>query len=130
MTRRSGLTLVEVLAALVLVASVISGVVVTQSRSLAQLRATRDLATASQLARELVTEWQLNAPLARSGEFAGKTGWSWTRSELPEDPLELPDVLRVQLNVFKVNLTGDRVEIVTLTWLEDLRDQDEVQDPT
>jgi len=86
MTKARGLSLIEVVASLVLLATVVTSLLMAQSRSLAQLRATQEREKASVLAGELLVAWEI-APREwtdhEEGVFDGDASWRWARTSRP-----------------------------------------------
>ncbi|MEK6674127.1 MAG: hypothetical protein AABZ47_00565 [Planctomycetota bacterium] len=88
MFNRPALTLIEVVAALVLVATTATLVLTAQSRSLHQLRHLQESETAHRLAGELIAKWKLQRPQQSpmlEGRFEEATHWHWRRSVRPHD---------------------------------------------
>lgn len=125
-TRRNAnaLTLIEVVAALVLVATSVTALLAAQGRSLAQLRQARAPETTATLARELITQWRLE-PLVvppSEGEFLGQPTWRWTREvTLPTDG-RLSELQEVVLSIHRRDDRGVERTIASYTWLEKTRD--------
>ncbi len=92
---REGLTLVEVVAALLLAATVLGTVLVAYGRGVRQERIATDRLTAVQVADELLAEWyapggtvplpdhRLRTPT--TGQVEGHDTWHWRVSALPAD---------------------------------------------
>lgn len=88
MRRRRGLTLVEVVAAALILATVATTALSVVSSSLTGLRAQSDQLIAQHHARNLMAEWRIQPKeLAASGTGTclGATEWHWTRSVAPYD---------------------------------------------
>ena len=115
-----GLSLIEVVASLVLLATVVTSLLLAQSRSLQQLRATRERETADVLAGELLATWKIEQrewPDHEEGEFEGHSSWRWARTSRPY-PLTRGLALReVSLKMWHRDSAGERV-VRELTWLE------------
>ena len=80
---RRAFTLVEVLAAVMIVGGSVTAMLVAQSRSLESIGAGRHGLTARHLARELILTWDLHGEdvtLPSSGAIAGDENWSWRRT--------------------------------------------------
>ncbi len=91
MARTRSMILIEVVAALALLGTTIVAILVVRSRSLVQLQTAGERLQATQLARELITDWrlrQINVTRDDHGEFEFEpepgpgpgSGWSWRRS--------------------------------------------------
>ena len=118
-----GMTLVEVLAALTILSTLMVTFLVSQSQSLAQQRAANHRRDAAATAEELLAEWRLEElPLTQParGGFEEMTEWSWRR-----------DVERVRVvgdvEMFRVTLTVERIThdhrsevVLNVSWLEPL----------
>ena len=121
MSKRPALTLIEVVAALVLVAATATLVLPAQSRSLHQLRHLQESETAHRLAGELIAHWKLQRPENSSvleGRFEDATNWHWRRNVRPHDfrNAGLQEVtLTVHLSEPKESAPAT---IGTWTWLE------------
>ncbi len=77
------MTLIEVLAALMIIGGSVTTMLVTQSNALAQLETCRLQGTAQSLAKELIAEWTLegtDVSSAEVGTFTNDKHWSWKRS--------------------------------------------------
>lgn|GEM_PF-2748244 len=78
-----GLTLIEVLAALVIIGSSVTAILVAQSNSLDALTSSRRDLIAQHLAKELIANWELEEEDLRidaSGRISNDSDWSWSRS--------------------------------------------------
>ena len=119
-SKERGLSLIEVVASLVLLATVVTSLLLAQSRSLAQLRATREREKADVLAGELLTAWKIEPrewPAHEEGGFDGDSSWRWARTSRPY-PLTRGLALRqVAVRLWHRDATGERV-VRELIWLE------------
>jgi len=80
--RYRGISLVEVMASLLLLGTTITAVLVAQARSLRTISLANERMVAAELARELITGWQLDGTdvlVAASGQFPGRENWTWSR---------------------------------------------------
>lgn len=78
-----GLTLIEVLAALVIIGGSVTTMVIAQSNCLEGLSQSRLETTAQHLARELIANWTVSGEdlhTPASGRIANRPRWSWQRS--------------------------------------------------
>lgn len=115
--RRRGLTLIEVVAALVLLAGVVSSLLLAQGRLLGQWRGLAEQEQASQLARELLAEWKLTPPTTAEEEFEGHSGWRWTRRESATVLVGDPAVREVILEIHHRSADGAERTVATYRWL-------------
>ena len=116
--RARGLSLIEVVASLVLIATVVTSLLAAHARSLAQVKATRLRETADRATHELIASWAVETPGERlwiEGRFADLPGWHWTRAVRPYDPPNHEDLNEVTLTIYaEVSTTA----MGTYTWLE------------
>jgi general secretion pathway protein I len=99
-TRPHGFTLLEVMVALVVVATAFVALLGLQNRNLAWIGQDQDLTRATLLARQLITQMELVEQFPElgtsQGEFDDYPGFYWER-EVTET--ELPDLREVRLRV-------------------------------
>ena len=84
--RGRGLTLVEVVAAALILATVATTALSVLSASLTGLRANGDQLVAQHHARNLIADWRINPTelaVSGSGMCAGASDWNWTRNVAP-----------------------------------------------
>jgi type II secretory pathway pseudopilin PulG len=87
--RREAFTLVEVIASLLLLSTLLVATLVAHGRHARQIRAAKEQLAAVAAAEELLSEWnssgQTGAP-AREGKISGplQLGWRWEVIETPE----------------------------------------------
>ena len=77
---RRGLTLVEVIAGLVLLATLLTAVLVGFKTHAAQIRGARDRLKATEMADELLSGWMAEGvlpPIGTQKALAGTDGWAW-----------------------------------------------------
>jgi type II secretion system protein I len=116
---RMGLTLVEVLAALALLAGAVTTLLLTQSRTLQQQTTSRQQCEASRLAEALLQQWQLEGEdlsLPGEGDFSNQSGWSWRRSVGEQSTGDSTRLLRVHLEIICAQAT-ERQTVVEYEWL-------------
>jgi len=85
-SRRVGLTLIEVVAAIVILGTILVGVVLARSRHTRQIRLAGRKAAAVQLADRLLTDWWTDpngVPVGRSGSVGENGTFVWETRELP-----------------------------------------------
>lgn len=104
---RDAFTLVEVLAAVLIIGTAVTSLVVGQAQAMKQLHASELQLTSQHLARELIANWELEEVDLKSGEsgiIEGQSSWSWQRtSHFPDD---MPD--GVHEIVLKLSWQGER----------------------
>ena len=116
----NALTLIEVVAALVLVATSVTALLAAQGRCLEQLRCARELETAATLARELITQWRLD-PLTvppTAGEFPGEPTWRWERRVGPPVDGRATELQQAVLTILRRDARGVERPVASYTWLE------------
>ncbi len=121
MTRRRGLTLIEVVASLVLISLAASTALTAYSRSLSQWHSTKELAQASALAEELIAGWRLDPPEDAGvlvGAWPDAPAWSYRRTEVRIGGSDAHPIRQWTLAVYHADETGARQAITTYTWLE------------
>lgn len=100
MARHRGLSLVEVLAALTLIAGTMTAMLLAQARSLRQLAATRKASEAHRRAEQLILRWKVDpASATAEGAFDGST-LRWMREESPSWLSESRELREVRLRVY------------------------------
>lgn len=100
--RPAGLTLIEVVASIVLLATVLTSIVIAKSRHTRQLALSQRISTAVRAADELIAAWHLSGdgvPVNRTGSIAGDQSLHWRTRLLTGHELESwrASVVRVEL---------------------------------
>lgn len=116
----SALTLIEVVAALTLVATSVTALLAAQGRSLEQLRSAQELETAATLARELIIQWRLD-PLVvppLEGEFIENPKWRWRRKVGATTDHRATDLQEIMLTIYRRDNRGVEQRITSYIWLE------------
>lgn len=122
--RRTGLTLIEVLAATVLLGVLLAGVVVASARHTRQTRLAQDRLAALEVADRLLTDWVLvrgGAIDEAEGLVEGRPGWRWRVSGRFEPSLAPlgAHVGRLEIvDTAATSVEGDRRRAVVLASLE------------
>lgn len=119
--RRASLTLVEVVASLALLGGTIVALLTAQSRSMQQLAASERQRQAAALAEELIARWQLedqHLVTNAEGFFEESPAWSWRRTVEPHLVEGKADLLRVQLDITRIDEVGSRHTVSAFVWLE------------
>ena len=114
MRTRPALTLVEVLASLVLIGSVITGLLVAQARSLEQRAATIRLESARELVEELLLTWErghVSLEEPDSGSLPGDVNLTWVRQAVISGE---PQLWQIAL-VITESQTGER--LIEYAWM-------------
>ncbi len=119
--RRRGSTLVEVLAASVIVGSAVTTMLVAQSRSLRQLEASQNELVARHMAKRLIAEWRLSdekMATPATGSLPNKDRWDWIRSA--DQVLIAKDIKATQVNLRLVRRGDEHSEdwVRQYHWLE------------
>ena len=119
--RPNAFTLIEVVASLVLIGTVVTALLTAHGRSLAQLHGIQRNERASILARELITEWKLDRsvqPPAVEGGFEAHPGWRWMRTSIFYAGTSRSALQEVTLTIYRTHeQSGDKV-LTSYTWLE------------
>lgn len=117
MRRKTALTLIEVVAALALLAGVATLLLTAQGRSLEQLRATGRQERAAALADALLARWRLEpggAAVPLEGAFDEWPGWHWRRRVAPCTIAELDEV---SLTIYLRDGATEQ-DLLSYTWFE------------
>ncbi|MCC7291868.1 MAG: hypothetical protein IT449_07395 [Phycisphaerales bacterium] len=111
--------MVEVLAALALIAGTMTALLLAQSRSVQQLAATKHSAEAHALAEALILRWKVNpaAPLENEGAFEDSR-FRWTREAVPSTLSSSRELLEIRFRVYGRNEGGDEQMWAEYVWLE------------
>jgi hypothetical protein len=124
---RPGWGLIEVIAALAILAGAAALLFDAQVRSLDQIRYAQDLRKARQLAGDLIQQWRQKGwprSMADSGAFAEETAWRWQFGAQKVLPLEMNrkiEMVQVHLEIEKTTAKDVRhgsEKVLSLTWLE------------
>jgi type II secretory pathway pseudopilin PulG len=98
-----GLTLVEVIAGLVLLATLLASILVAFGSQAAQIRKSRDRLQAIELADRLLANWNSQNAIPVAGteqSLAGTKDWRWRIVEAASADLERAGLASVRLEVF------------------------------
>ena len=120
-TLRRGFTLIEVVAALVLLSGTVVALINVESRSLQQLAASTHQRTAARLAEELLAHWQLQECglcTEADGAFGDCPGWSWRRSVTQTAVTPPTGLLQIELAIIRTDEQGEPQTVATYVWLE------------
>jgi Tfp pilus assembly protein PilV len=101
-SRARGLSLVEVVAALLILGGAITVMLVAQSRALMALKSSHLELTALHLAKDLIATWDIEKPGAvrsASGTFPKEEGWSWRRSSRPLADEDMSGMVEITLEL-------------------------------
>ncbi len=115
-----GLSLIEVVAALVLLSGCAVMLLTAQGRSLDQLRAVRTQETAAGLARELIASWKLDptVELPLEGYFESTPGWRWERQVRWYSTGAHGSLQEITLTVYRTKLDREEEAVARYTWIE------------
>jgi hypothetical protein len=126
--KRPALTLIEVVAAVTLLATVAASVLVAQSRSMRMIHRADARRKAAEFAESLVTQWRLEkTPLDTPDQGnLGEHKWIWKR-QVEREHISLgqefgaqqPEVLRIRLTVLDdESRLNQPVQLAAVEWLE------------
>jgi type II secretory pathway pseudopilin PulG len=104
-----GLTLVEVIAGLALLATLLASILVAFGSQAGQIRAARDRRTAVEMADRLLGEWGSQNALPAIGTeqpFPGNDDWRWRLMDGESGKLEASGVKSVRMQVFRRDPRG------------------------
>lgn len=104
--RPAGLTLIEVVASVVLLATVLTGMVIAKSRHTRQLALSQRISTAVRAADELIATWHLSSdgvPVDRTGSIAGDESLHWRTRLVAGHELESWRASVVRVEVMDAN---------------------------
>jgi type II secretory pathway pseudopilin PulG len=99
-----GLTLVEVIAGLVLMATLLAGILVSFGNQAAQMRKSRDRLKAVELADRLLGDWSAQNAIPAIGTeqtLEGTKDWRWRLAEANSTDLDTVGLAAVRLEVFR-----------------------------
>ncbi len=121
MARARGMSLIEVVASLLLIATTATALLVAHGRSLEQLKATVHQETAASLAGELIASWKIEPPGAASNLAGGcesHPSWRWTRVAQPYADVAHLQLWEVTLTLYRTDEKGNVHALRTYSWLE------------
>lgn len=122
---RRGATLVEVLAATVILGGAVASMLLAQSAGLEQLRNAELQAVARNVAAELITNWRIESQSlawADEGGVADSPGWSWRRTSERVQPMD--GVLAARVVLALTYISPEQPEAIWTTQLEWLERHD------
>ena len=109
-SRRAGVTLLEVIAAAVILGTSVTTMLLAQGNTIEQLSLSRRQLTASAIANELIAHWRLtneNVATPSSGSVDGLAGWRWARSS---ESITVAEGVAVTRVILTVTFVGDGSE--------------------
>lgn len=109
---RAGLTLIEVVAALAILGTLLVGIVLARARHTDQLLRARVQARAVEAADEMIARWWASregVPIDASGELAGGDGLLWRTSIVDEDGIAELGARVVRVEVLQARGDGRRL---------------------
>ncbi|MCF7816862.1 MAG: prepilin-type N-terminal cleavage/methylation domain-containing protein [Kiritimatiellales bacterium] len=116
-TRKKGMTLIEVLIALVILSIGVSSMMVAMSRCLSVVRTARNREVARSLLRRVDIEYPIERKkmeeTSESGDFEDTEGYTWTRDILMVDEEERPGLFLVTTRVQWSERGRDSFEEIT-----------------
>ena len=119
--RARGLTLIEVVASLVLLAVTVTALLASHARSMEQLTENRRLHLASELARELIVSWRLDPEASRdltAGTFDDHKELRWTRRRAPRPVTARSALDEITLTIYRQDDRGNEEPVASYTWIE------------
>jgi prepilin-type N-terminal cleavage/methylation domain-containing protein len=120
-SRRAGLTLIEVIAALVILGTLLVGIVLSRSRHSRQIALAERKMQAVRAADGLLTRWWSSPegiPLGNSGQVESDPSLRWRTEVRPDPTLEKLDVRVVRLEILETRSTGQAEGDEVLTRVE------------
>ena len=123
MRTRKALSIVEVLGAMVLLASTASALLLAQGRTTSQLSSLREQALGARLAEELVAQWKLDnqrnwITTNESGDFVAHSGWRWERVVRTPELVQTISATEITLRVVHRQPSGEERRVAQYVWLE------------
>lgn len=116
--RRSGVTLIEVLAALALLGSLAVAMVLSRGRLGEQYGLAEKKREAVQVADAMLARWWAaepkRVPAGVSGRVEGHPGWVWETEVVPNKGLTAFDARVVRLRIMDETALGDPVELTSV----------------
>jgi len=116
-SRPPGLTLIELLAALAILGTLLASVIVAKGQFVHQWRLGRDKAEAVRLADDLLTQWRAEAgpgvTLAPATEGELPRGWRWEVEQIQPAGLEGWGAELATLRVFGPTRFGTEAQVLT-----------------
>ncbi len=119
--RARGLTLIEVVASLVLLAVTVTALLASHARSMEQLTENRRHHLASELARELILTWQLDPEGSRdlmAGTFDDHKELRWTKRRAPRPVTARSALDEITLTIYRRDDKGNEEPVASYTWIE------------
>ena len=117
-TSKTGLTLVEVLLALVILSVGVSSMMMAMSRCLAVVRTARNRDVARTLIQRVDIEFPIEevdmAEMVETGDFEDKEGYTWSREIIMDDEEERPGLFLVTTRVQWSERGRDAFEEITV----------------
>lgn len=116
--KRSGVTLIEVLAALALLGSLAVAMVLSRGRLVEQHRLAEKKLEAVQAADVLLAQWwaadEKHVPVGLSGRIDGKPGWLWETEAIASDALVPFDAHIIRLRILDETSLGNPIELASV----------------
>ena len=116
--RRSGVTLIEVLAALALLGSLAVAMVLSRGRLVEQHQRAEQKMQAIDIADQLLAQWWASEPKAipvnTSGPVEGHQDWVWETASYQQRALQPFDAHIVRLRIVDASALGEPVELTSI----------------
>ena len=121
--RLRGLTLIEVLVALVIIGGSVTSMLVAQSNCLGGLKGTQLELTAQHLAKEIMANWTIDKEALHSdasGTISNRRGWTWQRTTRRIQMTDSATATEVTLHIeFDTGMRGSPAWRRGFVWLID-----------
>ena len=116
--KRSGVTRIEVLAALALLGSLAVAMVLSRGRLREQHALAEKKLEAVEVADAMLSQWwegeNKQVPVDLSGDVAGFPGWSWETESIPDRELSRFDAQAVRLRILDNSMLGNPIELTSV----------------
>lgn len=117
---RTGITLIEVVAAIALLASLLVSILATHNRLARQTREAQERLVAVEAADRLLAEWTSTDPMkipAAEGEIRGKTSLRWTLTGRTDPSLEDLGIQVAELSLYPEAQAANGRPLVSVEFL-------------
>lgn len=116
--KRSGVTLIEVLAALALLGSLAVAMVLSRGRLREQHALAEKKLEAVAVADAMLSQWWegegRQVPVGHSGEVAGSPGWAWETESITNRELSRFDAQVIRLRILDTSMLGNPIELTSV----------------
>lgn len=115
------LSLVEVLAAIVIIGGAVTTMLVAQANSIATLRTAKLEGRADNFARNLIAQWRLSREDVRTdaaGQISGEQRWTWRRKVRPFHAGKKLEASLITLTIVRAGSHAEAPWVRRYEWLE------------